>query len=112
MHTAQRSSRAAEGPLRYESRYEMSPERLEVAKRQFALGLRTAAYGTGLTALLCGGIVTAIAYQCDLRSWEDCRLALRAWGTSCRPWLQDTLRPWRDYMQRSLGARPAGPAAS
>ena len=112
MRTAQRSSRAAEGPLRYESRYEMSPERLELAKRQFALGLRTAAYGTGVTALLFGGVVTTIAYRCDLRSWEDCRGALRSWGSACRPVLQDALRPWRDYAQRKMGARPTGPEPS
>jgi hypothetical protein len=88
--------RSEEFSVRYASRYEMSPEKAELARRHLALNLRVAAYGTMATALALGGVVTAVAWQLDLRSWEDCRRGLHAWGRSCRPWLQDAMRPWRE----------------
>jgi hypothetical protein len=84
----------------YTSRYEVSPEKAELARRQLALSLRVAAYSTMATVVALGGVVTAAAWRWDLRSWEDCKGALRAWGQRTRPWLQDTMRPWRDSAER------------
>ena len=105
----QRVPRVTEaGPVRYASRYEQTPEQRVLAQRQLAIGMRTAAYGTMLTALTVAGGVTLIAWRNDLRDWGDCRRAMRRWGQGLRPRIQATMAPWRDYA-RSLVPRRSDP---
>jgi hypothetical protein len=95
----------ADAPVRYTSRYEVSPERQLLEQRQLALAMRTAAYSTALAGLAAAAAVTTIAWRHDLHTWDDCTAALRAWGQSWRPRIQATMLPWRDYAQSWVRAR-------
>jgi hypothetical protein len=101
-----RQGTKSDGTVRYASRYEVTPEQRALERRQFALGMRTAAYGTAVALLCMSGAATGVAWRYDLRNWDDCRVALHAWGQSWRPRMQAAMLPWRDYMRSFVRDAP------
>ena len=99
---------SADAAVRFASRYEQTPEQQLLAKRQLALGLRTAAYGTMATALVLGGGVTLLAWQYGLRDWDDCKVALKECGQSFREPIRARIEPWRAFGERLLGRDRGG----
>ena len=85
-----------------------TPEQRALAQRQLALGMRTVAYGSAVTVTAFAGAATALAWHYNIRSFEECRGALHAWGKGLQPRLRAAMLPWREYMQSLMAPRHGG----